>query len=105
MSKTKSIELTSGFLGKGYRYSIRMEVYKTGSFKAKGRIRAWWDKTYGKNTTKHHFRHIDRQWFIYHLGKEYMENYEVHHEWENNARCLLLSPLAHRRKHYALFKP
>ena len=100
----KTIQLIEGS-EKEYRWAITMEVYDTGGFKAKGRVRTWKVNDYKQNTYKHHIRHVDRQWFIYHLGETYMKDYEVHHEWKNNARCLLLSPLAHRRKHYALFKP
>ena len=95
----RTIQLLEG-QNRGFRWAITLEIYPTGGFKAKGRIRTWFDRMYNKNTMKHSIRHSDRQWFIYHLGKEYMIGKEVHHSWGEETKCYLLSPKEHRKRHY-----
>ena len=92
----KTQQLLEGY-EEGHRWAITLEVYPTGGFKAKGRVRQWIDKKPWKSG-KGPLRHKDRMWFIYHLGKEYMLKYEVHHEWQNKATCYLLTPKEHRRR-------
>jgi hypothetical protein len=93
----------------GYRYAITLEVYPTGGFKAKGRIRQWVasvrsmkTKDLGKEQLyKHRVRNKDREWFNLHLGKEYMQGKEVHHVWLENDRCYVLDKVEHREVKHA----
>jgi len=104
----KTIQLYEG-TEESKRYAITMEVYNTGGFKAKGRIRQW---TGSKRSMKiedltetqvykHRVRNKDRMWFNSHIGKGYMKGKEVHHEWENGAICYVIGKREHREGEHA----
>lgn len=105
----KTIQLLEG-TEEGIRYAITMEVYNTSGFKAKGRIRQWIGSVRSMKKEdltpiqiyKHRIRNKDRMYFNLHLGKEYMKDKEVHHEWENNARAFVLTKKEHKEADYAL---
>lgn len=43
-------------------------------------------------------RDKDKHWFDFHLG-DFMKGKEIHHDWENDAVCYVLSPGEHRGLH------
>lgn len=47
-------------------------------------------------------RDADRHWFIEHLGKKYMLQFDIHHDWYNGGICYLLTKLQHIKLHKEL---
>ena len=46
-------------------------------------------------------RSVDRGWFRRVLGKEYMKNKSVHHDWEDGGKCYVLIKEIHDELHGA----
>lgn len=102
--KVKHFEILSGMWlteDLTYRWSIRTTVYGSGGFKAKGRLRLWIVKN-TPQSYRNRGRHRDWMWFVYHLGKEFMNGKQVHHDWDNGEVCYVLSKDAHVNLHRRL---
>ena len=95
MVKEKQIVLAQGSED-GYYYRVVSVIRKSGGFHST----ALFHIIGRKLSEKGRIRINDRCWFVRHLGKEYMKGKEVHHEWENNAKCFVLDTKEHRRLHH-----
>jgi hypothetical protein len=46
-------------------------------------------------------RKMDRKWFVFHLGRSYMEDKDVHHSWLKGSYCFVLTKHEHGKLHGA----
>ena len=56
----------------------------------------YWRARDKRDRKRCNIRWMDRYHFKKMLPKEIYEKYEIHHEWVNGARCILLTPEEHR---------
>ena len=84
----KTLVLAAGRI-EGEKWDIRVRV------SSKGRIHNSWIYIEGRDPS---IRDKDKHWFDFHLG-DFMKGKEIHHDWENDAVCYVLSPGEHRGLH------
>ena len=44
-------------------------------------------------------RSSDKQFFIWKIGKEYLKDKQIHHDWDNGGYCYLLETEMHKKLH------
>jgi hypothetical protein len=89
----KAIVLNSGS-AEGFKFKLVFEASLkshnfSGHFEFQNSVQKSRDLVRGK----------DERWFKNHFPKEFLKNFEVHHEWLHGERCYLLTPQEHKTRH------